>query len=163
MSHSNIHWLILMWDLYNVRTNTESQNHGVTEVRRDLWRSSSPNALLKQSQLEPVAQDHIQTATEYLQRGRLHNLSVQPVPVLSHPHSEKVFPEVQREPAVFLCVPIASGPVTGRHWRVWLHLLCTLPSGVYTHWQDTPWAFSSPDWTVPALSVFPHRRDAPIP
>jgi len=41
--------------------------------------------------------------------------SGQPVPVLSHPHSDKVFPIVQREPPVFQSVSIASGPVTGHH------------------------------------------------
>jgi len=54
-------------------------------------------------------------AFKYLQGWRLHNLSGQPVPVLSHPHSEKVFPDVQREPSVFQFVPIASCPVTRHH------------------------------------------------
>ena len=27
----------------------------------------------------------------------------------------------------------------------------------------SPWAFSSPGWTVPALSASPHRRGAPVP
>uniref|UniRef100_A0A8B9ZIF6 ADP ribosylation factor guanine nucleotide exchange factor 1 n=1 Tax=Anas platyrhynchos TaxID=8839 RepID=A0A8B9ZIF6_ANAPL len=35
-----------------------------------------------------VAQDHVKAAFEYLQGGRLHNPSGQPVPVLSNPHSE---------------------------------------------------------------------------
>jgi len=43
-----------------------------------------------------------------ISEGRLHNVSGQPVPVLSHPHIKKVFPDVQREPSVFLFVPIAS-------------------------------------------------------
>ena len=38
-----------------------------------------------------------------------------PVPVLSHPHSRKVFPAVQRESLVFQVVPITAGPVTGHH------------------------------------------------
>ncbi|NXV35722.1 NEK5 kinase, partial [Rissa tridactyla] len=37
-------------------------------------------------------------AFEYLQRWRLHTPSGQPVPVLGHPHSGKVFPDVQKEP-----------------------------------------------------------------
>ena len=28
---------------------------------------------------------------------------------------------------------------------------------------SSPWVFSSPGWTIPALSPFPHRRDAPVP
>ena len=71
--------------------------------------------LLKQGHLEPAAQEHIQTASEYLQGWRIHNLPRQPVPVLDHPHSDKVFPHVQREPPMFQFVPIASGPVTGHH------------------------------------------------
>jgi len=34
---------------------------------------------------------------------------------VDHPHSEKGFPDAQREPPVFQCVPIPSGPVTGHH------------------------------------------------
>ena len=53
--------------------------------------------------------------SEYLQGWRLHNLPGQPVPVLGHPHSEKAFPDVHREPLVFQFVPIACWPVTGHH------------------------------------------------
>ena len=92
-----------------------SQNHRLAEVGRDVWRSSGLTPLLKQGHLEMVAQDHAQMAFEYLQGWRLHNLTGQPVPVLSHPHGEKVFPDVQREPAVFQFVPIASCSATGNH------------------------------------------------
>ena len=90
-----------------------AQNHRIVEVGRDLWRSSGPTTLLKQGHLEQVVQDCVQTAFEYLQG--LHHLSGQPVPVLSLPHSEKVFSDAQREPPVFQFVPTASCPVTGRH------------------------------------------------
>jgi len=73
--------------------------------------------LLKQGHLEVVPQGCVQIAFGYLQGGRLHSLSGQAVPVLGHPHSEKVFPNVQREPPVFWFVPIASGPDTGHHWK----------------------------------------------
>ena len=86
-------------------------NHRLVEVGQDLWTSSGPTPLLRQGHLEPVAQDRVQVAFEYLQGGRLHNLSGQPVPVLSHPHSKTVFSEVQREPSVFQFVPVSSGPV----------------------------------------------------
>jgi len=68
--------------------------------------------LLKHGHLELVAQDHV---LEYLQGWRLHNLPGQPVPWLGHPHREKVFPDVQREPPVFQFVPTASGPATGHN------------------------------------------------
>ena len=71
--------------------------------------------LLKQGHPEPVAQDYVQMAVEYLQGWRLHNLSGQPIALLSYPHSEKVFPDVHMGPLVFQCVRIASCSVTGHH------------------------------------------------
>jgi len=71
--------------------------------------------VLKQGHLQPVAGHHVQAAFEYLQGWRLHTLPGQPVPELGDPHSEKVFPDVQTEPAVLQFVSIASGPVTGQH------------------------------------------------
>ena len=41
--------------------------------------------------------------------------AVQPVPVLCHLHSEKVFPDVQINPLMFQFVTIASSLVTGHH------------------------------------------------
>ncbi|KAJ7411989.1 hypothetical protein WISP_99873 [Willisornis vidua] len=55
-------------------------------------------ALLKQDHTELIAQDHVQTAFEYPQSQKLHHPPKQPVPVLSHPHIEEVFPNVQMEP-----------------------------------------------------------------
>ena len=89
-------------------------DHRMVEVGRDLWRSSCLAPLLKQGHLELVAQDHVQMVFEYLQGGRLHNPSGQPLPALSHPHRKKVFPDVQLCPA-FQFVPIASSPVTRHH------------------------------------------------
>uniref|UniRef100_A0A8B9Q2H3 D-aminoacyl-tRNA deacylase 1 n=2 Tax=Apteryx owenii TaxID=8824 RepID=A0A8B9Q2H3_APTOW len=91
------------------------QNHRIAEVGRDLWRSSSSTPLLKQRHLEHIAQDHVQVAFENLQRRRLRNLSGQPVPMLCHPHSEKVFSHVQMELSVFQFVPVASCAVAGHH------------------------------------------------
>jgi len=56
-------------------------------------------------------------AFEYLQAERLHSLSGQAVPVLGHPHSEKVFPDVQEEPPRFQCLHIVSSPDSGNHWK----------------------------------------------
>ena len=53
-------------------------------VGRDSCGSSSPTPLSKQYHLEQVAQDLVQEGLEYLQRRRIHNLSGQPVSVLSH-------------------------------------------------------------------------------
>jgi len=46
-----------------------------------------------------------------------HNLRGQPVPVLCHLHSGKVFPDVQNEWPVFESVPVDSGSVTGHAWK----------------------------------------------
>jgi len=59
---------------------TESQNHGIFGVGRDLCGSSSPTPVPKQGHLSQAAQDLIQAGLEYLQRRRLHNLPGQPVP-----------------------------------------------------------------------------------
>jgi len=64
-------------------------------VGRDLCGSSSPTSLPKQGHLQQAAQDFVQAGLEYLQRGRLHNLPGQPVPVFCHPQSQEVLPHVQ--------------------------------------------------------------------
>ena len=76
---------------------TESQNHRMVGVGRDLCGSSSPTSLPKQGHLQQAAQDLVQAGLEYLQRRRLHNLPGQPVPGLLHPQSEEVLPRVQAE------------------------------------------------------------------
>jgi len=63
---------------------TESQNHRMVGVGRDLCGSSSPTPLMKQGHLQQAAEDLVQAALEYLQRRRLHNLPGQPVLVLRH-------------------------------------------------------------------------------
>ena len=63
------------------RSITESENHRIVGVGRDLCGSSSPTPLLKQGHLQQAAQDLVQAGLEYLQRRRLHNLPGQPVPV----------------------------------------------------------------------------------
>jgi len=60
---------------------TESQNHRMFRVGRDLCGSSSPTLLPKQGHLQQAVEDLVQADLEYLQRRRLHNLPGQPVPV----------------------------------------------------------------------------------
>jgi len=91
----------------------EQQTHQVVEIGRDLWRSSGPACLLRQSHLEPVAHDHVQMAFEYLQGWRLRSCPGQAV--LSHIRNGRVFADVQTEPPVFRFVPVVSCPVTGHH------------------------------------------------
>lgn len=65
---------------------TESLNHRNVEAGKHLWRLFSPTALLKQSQLQQIAQDCVQLSSEYLHGWRLHNLSRQSVPWFNHSH-----------------------------------------------------------------------------
>jgi len=61
---------------------TESQNHRMVGVGRDLYGSSGPTLLPKQGHLQQAAEDLVQVGLEYLQRRRLHNLPGQPVQFL---------------------------------------------------------------------------------
>jgi len=87
----------------------------MVEASQDFRRSSGSKPLLKQGHLKPAAQDHVQMASEYLQKGKLHYFPGQPVPALSQPHGKWVFPDVQTERPLFQFVLIASGPVTEHH------------------------------------------------
>ena len=75
---------------------TESQN--VSQVGRDLQRSSGPTPLFKRGHLKHVTWDHVQTGFEYLQSRRLHNLSEQPVAVLCHLNRKEVLPHKAMKP-----------------------------------------------------------------
>ena len=62
---------------------TESENHRMVQVGRDLCGSSSLTPLLKQGHLQQAAQHLVQVGLEYLQRMRIYSL-----PVLRHSQSE---------------------------------------------------------------------------
>jgi len=99
---------------FKSRMITESQNGwGWTGPWGVIWL----NTPTKQDHIKPVARDDVQIAFEYLQGWRLHNLFGQTVPVLDHPDSKIVFPNVQMDHPVFQFVPIVSGPITGHHWK----------------------------------------------
>jgi len=90
----HVELLIPLWTNHRV---TESQNHRMVGVGRDLCGSSSPTLLPKQGHLQQAAQGCVQAGLEYLQRRRLHSLPGQPVPVLRHPQREEVLPHLQME------------------------------------------------------------------
>lgn len=75
-----------------------------------------------------------------------------------------MFPDIQVTLPVFQFMSWTSGP--GWNWapleRTWVHpgSLCTFPPGIYLQWWDSPWAFSSLGWAIPAHPVFPYRRGA---
>jgi len=74
---------------------------------------------------------------------------------------QEVFPDVQMEPHVSVCAYC----LLSCHWTTWrrAYLFFTLPSVIYTHLWDHSWAFCSPDWTVPALSICHYLSGTPLP
>ena len=88
------------------RQNTGSQNHSGWWVPLGII-SSNPSAHPGSSRAG--AQDCVQTAFDYLQEWRLHNLSGQLVPVLRHPHSEKSFFLMFRQN--LLCFRLCPSPL----------------------------------------------------
>lgn len=80
----------------------------MVEVGRDLLRPSGPVPPLKQGHIELIAQDLAQMAFEWLQGWRLNKVSAQFMPVLSHSHNKKQFPDVQKEIRMFQFVPTAQ-------------------------------------------------------
>lgn len=115
-----------------------SQNCGMVEVGRNIWRSPGPTSLIKQYLLELVIQDHVREALEHLQGGRLHNPTGQPVPELSHLHSEKAFPDSQTEPPMLQLVPIVSCPVTEHHWKDPGYILFSSSLQVFIYMGEMP-------------------------
>jgi len=113
-------------------------------------------SLLKQDHLGPVVQDRDQM----VQGWRLHHLSRKLVPVLGHPHSETMFPDIQK-----VCDCLCSLPLV---LLVGTTEKSLDPSSLHPSFRHLstlmrcPWTFSPPGWTVPALSAFLHRRDAPV-
>lgn len=121
------------------------QNHRGVEVGRVLcrlviWYNSSA----QRWSLRAGCQDLVWMASEYLQRWRLHNLSWQPMPVLSQPPQWKSVSSCSEFPSFFFCLWSCQW---ARLKKAWLGPLCIQPSGI------------SPGWIVPAL---PHSRDVPV-
>lgn len=63
--------------------------------------------LLRQGHPRLVAQDRVQMALGYLQGWQLQHLPGEPVPVLGHPHSEKVFPALRQGLMCFSSCPLS--------------------------------------------------------
>jgi len=103
----------------------------MVEVGRDLWRSSCPTHLLKQGHLETVTQDHVQTAFEYLQGGRLQPPSSATCVSACSPSEWKSFPNIQTQPPVFQFVRNASGLVAGHRYKECGALLFALSLQVF--------------------------------
>ena len=124
------------------------------EVRRHFWKSSGRDTYSQLPRM--VSRQSLNISKE----------EIQPLWATSSsawsPSHENVFPGVQSESRMFQLVPIASGPFTKHHWKEPGSALFASSLQVLLYIDEMPpWAFSSPGWTVPAVSAFCHRRDAP--
>lgn len=100
---------------------------------RDLWRSSGPTYLLKQSHLQHIDQTHDQMAFEDIQGLRLHNLPRQLV--LGDSHSKMFFLVFRRN--------VCANCHRSCHKTVWPFLLYSFPSGFCTYGWHLSSAVSS--------------------
>ena len=151
-AHSNLHILQYKMMAAELRTGwvqVKSQSHETIEVGRCLWRSLSSTPMLKAGSAEQFNQDCLLLGFEHLQEWRHHNLSGQHVPMFNHPcDKKKIFLTFKWN---FLCFRWCTLPLVLSLGRVWLSLLCFVLSGVYIHWQNLPWAFSSRAVTAPPI------------
>lgn len=103
----------------------------MVNVGRHPWRWTHPVPQLREGPLDPVTQDCVQMGFEYLQGRRLYSLSMQPVPVLCHPHIKEFLPHVWVERHVMVSVASHHTHVTSCTWwpsavfirKFWLRLL----------------------------------------
>lgn len=72
-------------------TKNKWHDHKVVGVARNLQRLSVWIPLLRQGQLELVAQDHVQLSYKCLQGWRLHNPSGQSISMFEHLHNRHFF------------------------------------------------------------------------
>ena len=121
----------------------------MVEVGRDLWRSLCPTHLFRQGHLEPRTVSRWLLSTP--KRGWCHNLSGQPVTVLSSSQQKRVS-----------CVSVSAHCLLSCLWasqsRARLQLLRILPADICSHWWDPPWAFSSKLKSPSSLSLFSQER-----
>lgn len=78
---------------------------------------TDPTLLAKQGNLHLADWDHVQMTSRYLQEWTLHNVTEQPVPVLSDPHKgwgqKKSFFIFTANLHCYFSLHSASGPATG--------------------------------------------------
>lgn len=63
----------------------------------------------------------------------------------------------------FSCISICAASLFLDTEKTLQCVLYSLQSDVYICWWDPSWAFSSPDWTFPALSASPSISNTPSP
>ena len=141
-----------------------SQNHRTVEVGRDLWRKSYPKPWATQSLFpRTMSRWFLNISKDWGSTASLGNLCGYLVPFMW------VCGTVKKCFLMFrgnlLCFSLCPLPLilpldtTGKSLA-----LPTLqhPFRYLSTLVRSPWAFSSPGWTVPTLSTFPQRRDGSV-
>ena len=104
-------------------------NHRIVEVGKYLWRPFGPTPMLKQGQLEEVAQEYAQqllkVSKDVDSKISLGNFC------LVTPSVVKCFLIFREDLLCFRLCPLPLVLALGTTERVWLCHLCTLPSGIY--------------------------------
>lgn len=95
--------LSLLCETENGRTFTQSQK--LWDWKRSLETIQSSSSV-KGGHPEQVSQEHVQVSFEPLQRGRLHDLPGQPVPVLQQCQCREVLPGIEVEFLVLWLWPL---------------------------------------------------------
>jgi len=94
-----------------------AKNQQRVEAGRDLWRSS--RSIITSRSNRATETQLTRTMSSWLlnipRDGDSTTSLLACAQVLGHPHSEKVFPDVQKEPLVFRFVPADSSSATGHH------------------------------------------------
>ena len=122
-------------------------------VGRALWRSSGLSPLFQQGHLEPVARVHVQIAFEYLHGWKLYNLPGHPVLVLGHRHGKKCLLMFRGNLLYFSLCPLAVVLSLSTMEKSLAPSSLHPPFRYLLTLMRPHWAFSSPDRTVPALSL----------
>lgn len=117
------------------------------------------NPMFKHGHTQQGVQDCVNSVTS----RRLHNLSGRLMPVLYHLHCRKMPPDVQTEPPMLLFVFMPLVLTLDSTKKSLAQSSLHPPFSYLYTLMKSSWSFSSPGWAVPTPSVFPHRRDTPVP
>lgn len=119
---------------------TESQNDWGRKAPLEVI-CSTPTPL-KQGQLQPHVQGHVQTGLVSLLGQRLQSLFGKLVSVLGQSHSDEGFPDIRGHLIYFIWWLLSLAFSLDMNEEN-LALLCPLPSGYFVHsWHHCPWVFS---------------------
>lgn len=131
----------------------------MAEARWNIW-IHLVQSLLKHGHQSRVPSHPVQVAFEYLQGWSFHNLcSLYSITSTA----QKCIPAFREN---LLCCSLC--PLLHALALIIIKKRCGpfslySPFKYYIYWWGLSWAFPFPGWRVPALSVSPHRKGAPVP